>query len=86
MLNCWIVPCNIKYFDVVTHFKKNSTVVWKNISHVQPGDTVYIYLGAPHKELQDEPVSVLDRVRVLLVSPTVTIPLDTRIPVLTGYI
>lgn len=62
MLNCWIVPCNVKYFDVVTHFKKNSTVVWKNISRVQPGDTVYIYLGAPHKELRYKCVVLNDNV------------------------
>lgn len=52
MLNCWIVPCNVKYFDVVAHFKQKRTVIWKNISSVQPGDIVYIYLGAPHKELR----------------------------------
>lgn len=62
MLNCWIVPCNVKYFDVVTHFKKKKTVVWKNISCVQPGDTVYIYLGAPHKELRYKCVVLNDNV------------------------
>lgn len=52
MPNYWIVPCNIKHFDVVSHFKKNTTVVWKNISSVSPGDIVYIYLGVPYREIR----------------------------------
>lgn len=52
MNNYWIVPCNIEFFDVVEHFKKAKKVIWKNISRVQPGDFVYIYLGVPYKELR----------------------------------
>jgi len=52
VVNSWIVPCNLKYFDVVSHFKTSKKVVWKNISSVQPGDFVYIYLGVPFKEIR----------------------------------
>lgn len=52
MAEKWVVPCNPRIFDLVEHFKTNTSVVWKNISKVEKGDIVYIYLGAPHKEMR----------------------------------
>lgn len=47
----WIIPCNIKHFDVRKHFLTTDTVVWRNSFSIREGDTVYIYIGAPVSEL-----------------------------------
>ena len=43
----WIVPCNLKYFDIRKHFETNNIVVWRNSFTIKAGDWVYIYLSAP---------------------------------------
>lgn len=47
MTEYWIVPCNIKTFDIVEHFKTNNMVVWKNQFSIKKGDYAYIYIGNP---------------------------------------
>ena len=46
-LNEWIIPANPKYYDVVTAFKNNKILSWKQSSNIKVGDIVYIYVGAP---------------------------------------
>ena len=46
MIETWIVPCNIKHFDLISHFESSDTVVWKNSFTIKQGDIVYIYIGA----------------------------------------
>lgn len=48
----WIIPCNVKRFDVIEHFKTSDTVVWKNSFTIKRNDIVYIYLGAPYGEIR----------------------------------
>lgn len=48
----WIIPCNIKQFNIIDHFKNNDYVVWKNSFTIMAGDIVYIYIGAPFGELK----------------------------------
>ena len=48
----WVVPCNTKYFDVVSHFNSSSVVVWKNSFTMRVGDTAYVYLSAPYAEIK----------------------------------
>ena len=52
MTENWIVPCNIKHFDLITHFKSKSTVVWRNSFTIRKGDIAYIYLSAPYSEIR----------------------------------
>ena len=52
MVDNWIVPCNVKYFNIIDHFKINSIVVWKNSFTIREGDTAYIYLSAPYSEIR----------------------------------
>lgn len=47
MAEKWIVPCNLKHFNVEEHFSKTNRVVWKNSFTMRVGDTTYIYLSAP---------------------------------------
>ncbi len=48
----WIVPCSVKFFDVVKHFEENDTIVWRKVSALKKGDTAYIYIGAPYSEIK----------------------------------
>lgn len=48
----WIVPCNIKVFNIIEHFETNKKAVWKNSFTIRTGDTVYIYIGAPYGEIK----------------------------------
>ena len=50
MAENWIIPCNVKVFDVISHFKENKQVVWKNSFTIRKGDVAYIYLGRPYGE------------------------------------
>lgn len=43
----WLIPCNVKFFDVSKRFELYDDVVWKKDSKVKVGDVVYLYLGAP---------------------------------------
>lgn len=48
----WIVPCNIKFFDVVSYFEKHDTIVWKRSSAIHENDIVYVYVAAPLSEIK----------------------------------
>lgn len=52
MVENWIIPCNIKHFDLIEHFKTNATAVWKNSFTIKAGDIVYVYLSAPYSEIR----------------------------------
>ena len=52
MIEHWIIPCNLKVFDVIAHFKANKQVVWKNSFTIKAGDIAYIYLGQPYSEIK----------------------------------
>ena len=47
MVEKWIIPCNLKYFNIEEHFLKTETVMWKNSFTIKNDDIVYIYLSAP---------------------------------------
>ena len=52
MVEKWIIPCNVKRFNIINHFKDTDTVVWKNSFTIREGDIAYIYLGAPFGEIR----------------------------------
>lgn len=43
----WLIPANPRYFDVVKAFSEHQIIVWKQSSKIEPGDTVFMYVGAP---------------------------------------
>lgn len=51
-MNTWIIPCNIKYFDLFTHFENTDWMLWKGVSKTSVGDIVYLYLGSPYSEIR----------------------------------
>lgn len=58
----WIVPCNIKVYDVISHFKKNRTIIWKNAFTIHSGDIAYLYLGSPYGEIRYKCLVISDSV------------------------
>lgn len=52
MTEHWIIPCNVKVFNVIEHFKDKRTVIWKNSFTMKKGDIAYIYIGSPYSEIR----------------------------------
>ena len=50
MMKYWIIPCNVKDYDVIGAFNKLSEIDWKqsnNMKSAAVGDMVLIYLSVP---------------------------------------
>ena len=52
MKEYWLVPCNVKKFNIIEHLKTNPVIIWKNSFSIQEGDIAYIYLSAPYGEIK----------------------------------
>lgn len=50
-MTSWIIPCNIKYYDVMGAFNKLSKLDWKQSTNIENGDLVYIYVGKPYQSV-----------------------------------
>jgi len=70
----WLFPANAKIYDVFGAFAEEETF-WPRSAKAEPGDTVFIYLAAPHKqigficdvlEVGFDMESVMDRVQPFL--------------------
>jgi len=48
----WMIPCNVKNFDVVEHFRTNTTAFFKRNRALSLGDEVYIYVASPYSEIK----------------------------------
>lgn len=48
----WIIPCNIKYFDVITYLQSHENIVFRRISAINKGDVAYIYVTSPYCEIK----------------------------------
>ena len=52
-MGTWIIPCNLKYYDVDGAFSKLPRIDWKqSLKNVEVGDIVYIYVGTPVKAIR----------------------------------
>lgn len=47
----WIIPVNIKYYDIREEFTSSQDILWTQKASMQRGDYVAIYLTAPTKAL-----------------------------------
>jgi len=68
MAEHWIIPCSVKVYDIIEHFKKQNLVVWKNSFTIRKGDIAYIYIGSPHSEIKFKCEVVSDSVDEKLLS------------------
>ena len=51
-INYWTIPCNINYYDIINAFNDLNNIEWKQyLNNIQPGDIVYIYVGAPYSKM-----------------------------------
>lgn len=62
MAENWIVPCNVKFYDIIGHFKLKKTVVWKNSFTIRKDDIVYLYLASPYGEIKYKCIVIDDNV------------------------
>lgn len=47
-MTSWIIPCNLKNYDVLGAFRKLKKINWKqSAKSIEAGDTVFIYVGKP---------------------------------------
>lgn len=47
----WLYPANPKYYDIISAFTKEEKTAWPMNSKVDVGDCVFIYSGAPYKQI-----------------------------------
>lgn len=47
----WLVPCNVKFYDVVAHFRNSDEVIWRQGRRFKPGDVAYLYISAPYSQI-----------------------------------
>ncbi len=52
MQDYFIMPCNVNYYDIISHFENSETIVWKRSCSIHLGDIVYIYVGKPYSEIK----------------------------------
>lgn len=47
----YIVPCNLRNFDIIKHAENNEGIIWKQPQSCSVGDTVFIYVGVPYSRI-----------------------------------
>ena len=47
----WLIPANPKYYDVVNMFNNSDVTNWKQYPNILVGDTVFLYVAEPYKEI-----------------------------------
>ena len=52
MEDSWVIPCDPKYYDVESAFRKLDEIEWRQSTYISPGDDVYIYVASPVKALR----------------------------------
>lgn len=48
----WLIPCNVKNFDIIHHFEINDTAFFKKNRALSIGDIVYIYVASPYSSVK----------------------------------
>ncbi|MDU8923752.1 MmcQ/YjbR family DNA-binding protein [Pasteurellaceae bacterium LIM206] len=50
-ISTWLVPANLRYFDVEQAFREQTEIGWKQSTEVMVGDIVYMYVAAPRSAI-----------------------------------
>lgn len=51
IVNEWIVPANIQYYDIIHCFDHDDSILWKQSNHIKSGDIVYLYVSRPYSAI-----------------------------------
>ena len=52
-MTSWIIPCNLKYYDVEGAFNNLKIIDWKqSATKIEVGDDVYIYVSSPVRAIK----------------------------------
>lgn len=68
----WIIPTNIKNYDIVEHVKTNKILFFKKNRALTKGDIAYIYLAKPYAQILYKAIVLDDKVK----SDELTYPLS----------
>ena len=49
--SAWVLPSNVKMFDVEGYLDKHQSICWHQPKNVQVGDYIYIYYGVPYSAI-----------------------------------
>ena len=47
----WLIPSNIKKFDVISHFNEKDVIDWNMRCKCEINDIVYIYVTSPYSKI-----------------------------------
>lgn len=50
-VNSWVIPANIKIFDIIEYFNHNDEIDWHQSIKAEVNDYVYIYVGSPYSAI-----------------------------------
>ncbi len=50
LMSSWLLPANTKFYDVIAAFEQKE-IFWPMNAKMSTGDTVYVYLTAPFKQV-----------------------------------
>ena len=67
-MESWIIPCNLKQYDVVGAFNNLPMIDWKqSATSINVGDIVYIYVSTPIKAIKYKCVvrkTLMDKIEI----------------------
>lgn len=47
----WLIPANLKYYDVINCFNDTDIIEWKQSNDIHVGDIIYIYITNPYSSI-----------------------------------
>lgn len=47
----WIIPSNLKVYDIISEYQSRSTTTWRQYKNMEAGDVIFIYVGVPYKAI-----------------------------------
>lgn len=48
----WLIPANLKYYDIDSEFAASDTILWTQKASIKAGDFVFIYITAPTRAIR----------------------------------
>lgn len=61
MKETWIIPINLKYFDLYGHLQQSNIIAIKKLRNTKDDDTVYLYIASPESEIRFRGIVVKER-------------------------